>query len=217
MQKLIIVENPDHWQFNLYDVEVITPARYISNESYQRTKGLKIINLCKSYQYQSQGYYVSLLAEARRHKVLPGISTIQDLRFPSILREDSQDFDELIQTSFRNEIRDKVEFDIYFGITQQEHLNKLARQLFQYIQAPSLVATFSKKTKWVLQSIKPLSVGEVPDGDRPLLRGAVEKYLARKRDTKPDKKKYDLAILVNPDDKNPPSDDKAIRKFIKAG
>jgi glutathione synthase/RimK-type ligase-like ATP-grasp enzyme len=217
MQKLIIVENPDKWQFTLEDVEVITPARYISEQTYQEAKGLKVINLCKSYQYQSLGYYVSLLAEARKHKVLPGISTIQDLRFPSILREDSQDFDDLIQNSFKNETRDKVEFDIYFGTTQDEPLNKLAKQLFQYVQAPSLSATFSKKSKWVLQSIKPLSLGEVPKEDRPLLRTAVEKYLERKRDFKPDKKKYDLAILVNPEDKNPPSDDKAIQKFIKAG
>ena len=166
MQKLIIVENPDHWQFNLYDAEVITPAKYISNATYQQVKGLKVINLCKSYQYQSLGYYVSLLAEARKHKVLPGISTIQDFRFPSILREDSQDFDDLIQTAFKNEKHDKVEFDIYFGITQHEHLDKLAKQLFQYVQAPSLSATFSKKSKWVLQSIKPLSLDEVPHEDR---------------------------------------------------
>jgi glutathione synthase/RimK-type ligase-like ATP-grasp enzyme len=217
MQKLIIVENPDHWQFNLYDAEVVSPAKYISTEAYQQFKGLKVINLCKSYQYQSLGYYVSLLAEARKHKVLPGISTIQDLRFPSILREDSQDFDDLIQASFKNEKRDKVEFDIYFGITQHEHLNKLARQLFQYVQAPSLSATFSKKNKWVLQSIKPLSLGEVPVEDRSLLRLAVETYLQRKRDVKPDKKKYDMAILVDPEDQNPPSDEKAIQKFVKAG
>ncbi len=217
MQKLIIVENPDHWKFTLEEVEVVTPARYITDEAYQQFKGLKVLNLCKSYQYQSHGYYVSLLAEARKHKVLPGISTIQDLRFPSILREDSQDFDDLIQSSFKHEKTDRVEFDIYFGITQHEHLNKLARQLFQYIQAPCLSATFSKKTKWVLQSIKPLSLGEIPPEDGALLRDAVEKYLARKRDVKPDKKKYDLAILVNPDDKNPPSDEKAIQKFIKAG
>ncbi len=217
MQKLIVVESPENWKFRLEDVEVVTPAKYITGETYQVSKGLRVINLCKSYQYQSLGYYVSLLAEARRHKVLPGISTIQDLRFPAILREDSQDFDDLIQSTFRNEKSDRVEFDIYFGITQHEYLNKLSRQLFQYVQAPCLIATFSKKTKWVLQSIKPLSLGEVPAEDKPLLRTAVEKYFARTRDTKPDKKKYDLAILVNPDDKNPPSDEKAIKKFIKAG
>ncbi len=216
MQKLIVVENPDFWQFTLSDVEVITPSRYISDQVFQENKGLKVLNLCKSYQYQSLGYYVSLLAEARKHKVLPGVSTVQDFRFPSILREDSQDFDDLIQNSFKNETSDRVEFNIYFGITISESLIKLAGQLFQYVQSPSLRAVFTKRTKWRLQSIKPLSLDEVPENDRPLLRKALEKYFLRKRDVRPDKKKYDLAILVNPDDPNPPSDEKAVQKFIKA-
>ena len=218
MPKLIIVENPDNWKFNMEDVEVITPSAYISgDDDYKESKGIKVINLCKSYQYQSMGYYVSLLAEARKHKVLPGVSTIQDLRFPSILREDLQDFDDLIQTSFKEVTTDKIEFDIYFGITQEEDLNKLAKQLFQYIQAPSLIATFTKRSKWVLQSIKPISLGEVPEEDKPLLRMAVERYLQRKREVRPDRKKYDMAILVDPSDANPPSDEKALQKFIKAG
>ncbi len=216
MPKLIVVENPESWQFRLDDVEVITPGNYIAGEHYQQTKGLKVLNLCKSYQYQSYGYYVSLLAEARHHKVLPGVTTIQDFRFPSILREDSQDFDNLIQQSFKNETGDRVEFNIYFGITQVESLNKLAKQLFQYIQAPSLRAVFGKRNKWILQSIKPLSIGEVPEADRVLLQRGLEQYLQRKREYRPDKKKYDLAILVNPKEPNPPSDEKAIQRFIKA-
>lgn len=216
MPKLIVVENPESWQFRLDDVEVITPGNYIAGEHYQQTKGLKVLNLCKSYQYQSYGYYVSLLAEARHHKVLPGVTTIQDFRFPSILREDSQDFDNLIQQSFKQETGDRVEFNIYFGITQVETLNKLAKQLFQYIQAPSLRAVFGKRNKWILQSIKPLSIGEVPEADRALLQRGLEQYLQRKREYRPDKKKYDLAILVNPKEPNPPSDERAIQRFIKA-
>jgi glutathione synthase/RimK-type ligase-like ATP-grasp enzyme len=216
MPKLIVVEKPETWKFNLEDVEVITPDMYISLEAYQSVKNLKVINLCKSYQYQSEGYYVSLLAEARGHKVLPGVSTIQDLRFPSILRDDSLDFDELIQSTFKNEPYDRIEFNIYFGNTLSENLNKLGRQLFQLVQAPSIRASFSKKHKWVLHSIKPLSINEVPQPDKPLLIQALEKYLHRKRDYKPDRKKYDLAILVNPDDPNPPSDDKALKRFYKA-
>src|SRR5450432_2994536 len=107
MPKLIVVEKPETWKFSLDDVDVITPDKYISDSSYQSTKNIKVLNLCKSYQYQSEGYYVSLLAEARGHKVLPGVSTIQDLRFPSILRDDSLDFDELIQSTFKGEPYDR--------------------------------------------------------------------------------------------------------------
>jgi glutathione synthase/RimK-type ligase-like ATP-grasp enzyme len=216
MPKLIVVEKPESWKFNLEDVEVVSPDKYLSEESYQSAKRLKVINLCKSYHYQSEGYYVSLLAEARGHKVLPGVSTIQDFRFPSILREDSLDFDELIQNTFKNDPYDRVEFSIYFGSTQAEHLNKLGLQLFQLVQAPSIRASFSKKNKWLLHSIKPMSLNEVSQADKPLLIASLEKYLLRKRDFRPDKKKYDLAILVNPEDKNPPSDDRALKRFYKA-
>src|SRR3970040_600315 len=119
MEKLIIAESPEMWRSSLENVEIITPVKYISGEVYQYTKGLKVLNLCKSYQYQSLGYYVSLLAEARKHHVLPDVSTIQDLGFPSILREDSQDFDNLIQSSFKNEQTDKVAFNISFGINKR--------------------------------------------------------------------------------------------------
>lgn len=216
MPKLIVVEKPEHWKFSLQDVEVISPDRYITDPTFQETKNLKVLNLCKSYQYQSEGYYVSLLAEARGHKVLPEVSTIQDLRFPSILRDDSLDFDALIQNTFKNEPYDRVEFNIYFGSTQSDHLDRLALQLFQMVQAPSLRTIFSKKNKWVLQSIRPISLSEVPELDKPLLVEALERYLLRKRDFRPDKKKYDLAILVNPDDKNPPSDDRALKRFYRA-
>ncbi|HBK89125.1 MAG: RimK family protein [Cyclobacteriaceae bacterium] len=216
MPKLIIVDRPKLWNLQLEDVEVITPARYITEPLYQTIKHLKVINLCKSYQYQSEGYYVSMLAEARGHKVLPEVSTIQDLRFPSILRDDSQDFDALIQNTFKHEPYDKVEFNIYFGTAQSEHLNKLALQLFQLVQAPLVRVSFSKKSKWILQSIRPVSLNEMPDTDQPILESALEKYLLRKRDYRPDKKKYDLAILVNPEDPNPPSDDRALKRFYKA-
>ncbi|MBS1680312.1 MAG: RimK family protein [Bacteroidetes bacterium] len=216
MPKLIVVEKPKTWNFRLVDVEIISADEYISGEQYQEMKNVKLLNLCKSYQYQSEGYYVSMLAEARGHKVLPEVSTIQDFRFPSILREDSLDFDTLIQNTFKSEPYDRVEFYIYFGITQSENLNKLAQQLFQMVQAPSLRAVFSKKNKWVLQSIRPVNLNEVPEADKPLLISSLEKYLLRKRDFRPDKKKYDLAILTNAEDANPPSDEKALKRFYRA-
>lgn len=215
MPKLIVVEKPELWKVSLQDVDVISADKYITEVNFQ-AKNLKVINLCKSYQYQSEGYYVSLLAEARGHKVLPEVSTIQDLRFPSIQRDDSLEFDQLIQTTFKNESGDRVEFNIYFGTTQSETLNKLAMQLFQMVQTPSLRAVFSRKNKWVLQKIRPISLSEVPEADKPLLITALEKYLERKRDFRPDKKKYDLAILIDPHDPNPPSDSRALKRFYRS-
>lgn len=217
MPKLIVIEKPGQWQFAFEDVEVLTPAQYIANPSYQESKNLKVINLCEDYQYQSLGYYVSLLAEARGHKVMPGISTLQGFRYPSILRDDVQDFDDLIQHALKNESAEKIEFNIYFGIAAQEQKNKLANQLFQMVQAPFVRAVFSKKNKWLLQSLRPITLAEIPEADRPSMIKGLEKYLQRKRERKyQEQKKFDLAILTNPEDKFGPSDEKAIQKFIKA-
>ena len=40
----------------------------------------KIINLSRSYNYQSKGYYASLLAEARGHRIIPTVETMLELR-----------------------------------------------------------------------------------------------------------------------------------------
>src|SRR5690606_28874131 len=75
-----------------------------------------------------------------------------------------------------------------------------------------------KKSKWALQSLKPLSFPEIPPEDKPVLSSALENYFSGKNTLKKgyQRKKYDLAILVNPDELMPPSDAKAIRKFAKA-
>ena len=39
----------------------------------------KIINLARNYNYQTDSYYASLLAEARGHRVVPTVETMLDL------------------------------------------------------------------------------------------------------------------------------------------
>ena len=60
-------------------------------------RGAKVFNLCRSYRYQSLGYYVSLLAAARGHRPLPGVTAMQDLKSHHIIRHVSDELDRLIQ------------------------------------------------------------------------------------------------------------------------
>ena len=48
----------------------------------------KIINLARNYAYQTDGYYASLLAEARGHRVIPSVETMLDL-YESDISEDT--------------------------------------------------------------------------------------------------------------------------------
>lgn len=218
-QKLIITDKPEEWISSIPDVEVVTPGSYFSETAYQKSKKYRVVNLCKSYQYQSLGYYVSLLAEARGHKVMPEVSTLQDFRFQSLVREDAEDFDDLIQEVFKKQAQDRVDLYVCFGKAHVPELNRVGSLLFNLFQAPILKAVFLKKEKWTLGQLKPLNLNEFPDANLNHLKGALNEYLQGKNriSKQYSRKKYDLAILINPEEQTPPSDKKAIQNFVKAG
>ena len=43
---------------------------------------VRIVNLCRTDRYQGRGYYVSLLAEARGHRALPEVKTLNESDLP---------------------------------------------------------------------------------------------------------------------------------------
>ncbi|MFY0606113.1 MAG: RimK family protein [Cyclobacteriaceae bacterium] len=217
--KLIIKEGQDD-SFELpTDVVVISPSDYFNDPNYQNTRKVKVVNLCNSYQYQSLGYYVSLLAEARGHKVMPEISTLQEFRFPSLMREDAEDFEELIQQLLKRKSGDKLELHICFGEVQDQQLARIGTLLFNLYQVPILKVIFTKKDKWILSQLKALNLKDLPDGQREFMSMALGKYLQGKNrfQKRYQRRMYDLAILVNPDEVTPPSNTKAIQNFVKAG
>ena len=59
--------------------KVITTSDYLARTNLFRGTRPQIINLSRSFAYQSRGYYCSLLAEARGHRVIPSVETMIDL------------------------------------------------------------------------------------------------------------------------------------------
>ncbi|UII22856.1 RimK family protein [Fulvivirga ligni] len=219
MSKLIITEAPEKWNLKFNGVDLISPSEYFSQPKYQESKKFKIINLCRSHQYQSLGYYVSLLAEARGHKVIPEIATLQDFRFPSLIKDDAEEFDVLIQNSLKKVEDNKTTINIFFGQVENPAYANLGVLLFNLFQIPIIQAVFVKKEKkWQLQSLKPLHLKELGKEDYLKLEEALSFYFTGKKIVrkKYSRKKYDLAILMSPEDATPPSNAKALQKFIAA-
>ncbi|MHA7099419.1 RimK family protein [Roseivirga pacifica] len=218
MNKIIVLEKPEKWQFDIPNTDLVSAHEYLSNTAGQLGKHTKVINLCKSYQYQSVGYYVSLLAEARGHKVLPEVATIQDFRFPSMIKDDAQDFDNAIQKCLNSKFGSRLEFKVYFGYTDNPSLAAVGTLLFNLFQSPILKVVFVKQDKWVLDGLKPLNIYDLVTEERQKLQHFLGLFLSHKKVVRKNhqRRKFDLAILVNPDDPNPPSNAKALQKFIKA-
>ncbi len=217
MSILIVVSNPNDWKFNIPGVEVVSNKAYLTNSSFVKLKNARIFNLSRSYRYQSNGYYVSLLAAARGHRAIPSIGTIQDMKSQAVVKIISEELDELIQKSLSNISSRTFTLSIYFGKNLSAKYNKLSLQLFNLFQAPLLRAQFVYNNKWNLQSISPIAASDIPDPHKSFVEEFATAYFQNKRFSVPKRNisGYDLAILVDPNDPVPPSSEKTLQKFIK--
>ncbi len=218
MQILVVVNNPREWPLDIPDVTLVSGRAYLTDPSYIHLKNAKVFNLCKSYRYQSLGYYVSLLAAARGHKPLPSVVTIQDLKSPTMVRFVSGELDELIQKSLKHIQSNQFTLSIYFGRNVARRYDRLSQQLYRQFQSPLLRAYFVKNHKWTLQNIGTISLSEIPEDHNAVLVDMAREYFARRPAAAIRKKssRFDLAILYNPGEETPPSDEKALQRFAKA-
>jgi glutathione synthase/RimK-type ligase-like ATP-grasp enzyme len=219
MRKIIIVNTPAEWGFETPDVDVVSALDYLTKQEWLDAKKLEIFNLCKSYSYQSYGYYVSLLAEARGHKAMPSVKTIQDMKSRTIIKALSDENDAMLQKLLGPLASEEFTLSVYFGKNVAKKYEKLANTLFRMFDAPFLQAHFVKtKKKWLLQNVEPIPASKIPEDHRDIAVDAANEYFkAQKRYT--GKKKnylYDLAILVNDNELHAPSDTRALNKFIHA-
>ncbi len=221
MQTIIVVDDPADWPLALQDVELVPARSYLTEPQYTDLRGTRVYNLCRSYRYQSLGYYVSLLAEARGHRPIPSVTTVQDLKSPTILRVFSEDLDALIQKSLARIQSKEFVLSIYFGRNVAKHYDRLCHHLFNLFQAPFLRSLFvqnEKSGKWTLASLGPVAASEIPESHRPFVVEVAQEYFKGRRRIggKRTRFRFDLAILADPQEAEPPSDERALQRFVRA-
>ncbi len=220
MAVLIVVNDPKDWPLVVPGTELVDARSYLTEPEYASLKGARVFNLCRTYRYQSTGYYVSLLAAARGHKPVPGVATIQDLKLQAVLRGVSEDLDELIQKSLKPVQSNRFVLSIYFGKNLARRHDELSGRLFSVFQAPFLRAQFIKQEKtnrWQMVNIAPIAASEIPDEHRDfVVTVATEYFSKRTRTSRRRGARYDLAILHDPNEPEAPSDPRALRRFEKA-
>jgi len=220
MKKIIVVREPKEWNLGVKGFEVVSSKDYLTDPRFAQMNNVRVFNLARSYSYQSRGYYVSLLAEARGQKVIPSAKTILDLKSPSIVKVLSRDLEEVIQSSLAEKNKHEFIFSIYFGRNINRTYDKLAHELYKVFQAPLLRARFVRTEggKWELRSIKPIPYNDIPEEHLNYVKRYAADYFAKKRydGAREDKSRYDLAILINPADKASPSNKRATVKFRQA-
>lgn len=216
MRNLLIADEPPAWLGDLEGVEVVNARTYLTEPERWPTRGVKVFNLCRSFRYQSMGYYVSLLAAARGHRPVPDAATIQDLKSTEIVRVRSGELDRLIQKSLGPIKSDRFALSIYFGHNMAKRHDRLAMRIHELFPVPLLRARFSRRKdgRWEIVGIRAIARAEIPAPHEDFAREAAAAYFGRRwRTHKKRGALYDLAILTDPEEEEAPSDDKAIARF----
>jgi hypothetical protein len=220
---LIIVEKDKDWRAYYPSDQVIPVQTYLAQgEAAGNASGDQVINLCRSTKYLSNGYYCSLLAEARGQRVIPSVRTINDLSRKSIYGLGIGDLNRSLGQLLGSEATETGELTLkfFFGQAADPAMERFARQLFEQFPCPILEVTFRRSGEnWIIHELSDGSIHELHGDEEDRFAAALDGF-SRKVWRKPKARKryrYDMAILVDHDEKFPPSDSTAIKKFMRAG
>ena len=221
MKKLIVADNPETWEIGTANLKITSPLEYLTNPDWCKVRNLRVFNLSKSYSYQSKGYYVSLLAEARGHKPTPTVANILDVHKPFVIKQLSDDFNGLIQRRLKDLRSQEFILSVYFGRNMAKKYDDISNLLYRMFQVPFLRVKFIRGHHWYIQSIKTISTKDIPKNHFSFVLQRAEEYFSKNRYDSEIKPKhigrYSLAILYKEHDPAPPSNKKAIQKFISYG
>jgi glutathione synthase/RimK-type ligase-like ATP-grasp enzyme len=217
---VIVVDDMKDWAPFYPSNQVLTFQEYLAQEVGANAR-TRVINLCGGYEYLSDGYYCSLLAEARGHTVTPSIRALNDLNDQILYRLQLGNLDSVLGKSLHKKDRtEAIVVHAFFGRCAEPALSDLCRRLFERFSSPILEFTLEHNgVGWTLNGLKARNHRGLSDAEETLFASALELYSGRIwRQSKAKKlSRFDLAILVDPNEKMPPSDAGALKKFIKAG
>jgi glutathione synthase/RimK-type ligase-like ATP-grasp enzyme len=205
--------------------QVATPHKIITNRDYLAHPSLfrgarpKVINLSASYGYQSRGYYASLLASSRGHRVIPTVETMIDLSERKLYEHALPEL-EVVLNRCRKEIGGEFphRVPVFFGIGPSKAWDRFARLLFDWFRAPALEVSIRDSGEWAtIRKIGFLPLARMTDEEEQSFLDSLERYTSREwRDTKArTPSRYTFATLVDPAEQLPPSSIASLKYWSK--
>src|SRR5690606_15092463 len=132
----------------------------------------------------------------------------RDFRSTAIARSMGEEIDEIIQSTLREHATKEFTLEVYFGQTEHKTHAKLGAQIFRLFSAPLIRAQFIRRERWVLYSVEPISTRGMDQIEHTRVSDFATAYFSRKRHPQSTPRQrflYDMAILVDPNEKQPPS------------
>ncbi len=215
LKNIVVTESPLPFLDQVQSIECISPEQYLSEERFQRNASYRVFNLCNTYTYKSKGYYISLLATARDHRVIPNAAMIQDFTSTFFIQCLYEEIDDLLNKTLAGVTDSVVDYTLFLGHETDGTATRLSRSLYKLFEAPLVHFKFIKTNKWLIESVSLGQISSLCNEDENTLKRIAVSYFSQKKFNRPKVKnyEYDLAILVNPDEQTPPSNSRALQRF----
>jgi glutathione synthase/RimK-type ligase-like ATP-grasp enzyme len=217
MKTIVVTDQNQKW-FEVADAAVLTARRYLAEPESGNEGAVRVLNLCRTGRYQGRGYYVSLLAEARGQRPVPDVKIVGDLKSEDYVRALDAEMQPLVQETLHHDESDRFQLDVYLG--KHSTHQALAEQLFAKVRVPLLRVLFVHADgRWCIDSVQAIGLADVPQQDRAFLLDAVKSFIGENSSAKrhgAKKGRPRRAILRDRNEPHKPSNEEALRRFMKA-
>jgi len=217
---LIVLDRVQDLPEQLKGLPATTTRDYILRPRTAKGAPPKVLNLSRGYGYQTLGYYASLLAEARGHKVVPTVATILELRRRNFYAYALPELEDVLRRTLRR-LADppgtSFRLIVCLGLPDDPRFTRFGRILFDWIRCPIIEVVVQAGEPWRIRKLAAVSVNELSEEGRALLaQGVLAHVRAPWRGPKPKvPPRFTLAVLHDPKAELPPTDAGSLRHFAR--
>jgi len=178
----------------------------------------KIVILARSYNYQTQAYYCSLLAEARGHRVLPSVETMLELRSRQHYEHAIPELEEAFNRDLKSaQGEPPPSLFVALGRPETSGFERFSQLLFDWFRAPALTVTFKANGWHSIQKIELTALARCTLEQKAFFTASLKSYTGRKwRAPKPrTAPRHSIAVLHDPKEQLPPSTRETLMHWAK--
>jgi glutathione synthase/RimK-type ligase-like ATP-grasp enzyme len=211
LKTLIIVDDDQFAQQAAYE-NLISFETYLRDYPKLNEAKTRLINLCDTEKYLSKGYYCSLLAESRKHLVFPSVKTINAMRGKSCVIT----FDQLGLSKKEVDVlsRDMLcdSFLVFMGFSETPQRQKMAARVFRHYSIPIIKVSIHENEIHVIGE----AFSALLDEQQKNFLTIIEKRGTLRNRRRAKEYRWEMAILTNEQEKVPPSNKRALGRFVSA-
>ena len=194
---------------------VMKTSDYLANSGLFAGRRPFILNLSRTYSYQSKGYYASLLAEARGHRAVPAVQTMVELAGKTLYAQSLPELSDALAKELAAGAKPRSGLFIAFGKPTDPAYAKLAKLAMDWFRTPALYLEFDLSARPKVKKITAPSINTLKEDRRAFFVDAMQQY-TQSRWTAPKTRapsRWSLAVLIDPEETLPASDEKSLKRL----